>query len=93
MAHQHHDFELRLRDAERLWLFVQLRFSDQEALDASLKEAQNSSRCWELEAKEAVERAVWVEAEREAARHEATMARLEIEAMSGAQSQIEVELV
>ena len=58
MAHQHHDFELRLRDAERLWLFVQLRFSDQEALDASLKEAQHSSRRWELEAKEAVERAV-----------------------------------
>ena len=39
MAHQHHDFELQLRDAERLRLFVQSRLSDQEALDASWKEA------------------------------------------------------
>ena len=84
MALQHHDFELWLRDAERLRLFVQLRLSDQEALDASLKEAQHSSRRWELEAKEAMERAVRTEAERDVARHEAAMARLEIEVMSDA---------
>ena len=40
MAVQHHEFQLQLRDAERLRLFVQSRLSDQEALDASLKEAQ-----------------------------------------------------
>ena len=83
MAFQHHDFELQLRDAERLRLFVQSRLSDQEALDASLKEAQLSSRCWELEAKDAMERAVRAETERDAARHEVAMARLEIDAMSG----------
>ena len=92
MALQHHDFKLRLRDAERLWLFVQLRLSDQEALDASLKEVQLSSRSWELEAKEDMERAVQVEAERDAARHEATMARLDIEAMRGARAQVATEL-
>ena len=52
---------------ERLRLFVQLRLSDQEALDASLKEAQLSSRRWELEAKEAMERVVWAEIERDVA--------------------------
>ena len=86
MAHQHHDFELRLREAERLRLFVQSRLSSQEALDASLKEAKHSSRRWKLEAKEAVERAVRAEAERDAARHETAMARLEIEAMSYARA-------
>ena len=39
-----------------------------------------------------MERAVWAEAERDAARHEAAMARLEIEAMSGARAQVEAEL-
>ena len=93
MTYQHHDFELRLRDAERLRLFVQSRLSYQEALDASLKKAQHSSRRLELEAKEAGERAVQAEVERDVARHEAAMARLEIEAMSGAWAQVEAELV
>ena len=88
MAYQHHDFELRLRYAERLRLFVQSRLSDQEAL----KEAQHSSRRWELEAKEVVERVVQAKAERDAARHETTMARLKIEAMSGARTHVETEL-
>ena len=92
MAFQHHDFELRLRDAERLPLFVQSRLFDQEALDASLKEAQPSSRCWELAAKEAMGRAVRAETERDATRHEAAIARLEIDAMSGAQAHVEAEL-
>ena len=78
MALQHHDFELRLRDVERLWLFVQSRLSDQETLNAYLKEAQLASRRWELEAKEFVGRAVQAEAKRDAARYEAAMARLEM---------------
>ena len=57
-----------------------------------MKEAQHSSRRWELEAKEVAERAVPAEAERDAARHETAMARLEIEAMSDARVQVEVEL-
>ena len=61
-------------------------------MDASLKEAQHSSRRWELEAKEVVERVVRAEVERDAARHEAAMARLEFEAMSGALAQVEAEL-
>ena len=92
MALQHHDLELRLRDTEKLRHFVQSKFSNQEALDASLKEAQLSSRCWELEAKEAMERVVRAETERDAARHEAAMARLEIDAMSGARAQVEAKL-
>ena len=92
MAHQHHDFELRLRDAERLRLFVQPRLSNQEALDASLKETQHSSRRWDLEAKEATDRAVRAEEERDAGQHETVMARLKIELMSGARAQVEAEL-
>ena len=59
-------------------------------MDASLKEAQLSSQRWELEDKEAMERVVWAETERDAARHEAAMARLEIDALNG--TQVEVEL-
>ena len=84
MALQHHDFELRLRDAERFRLFVQSSLSDQEVLNASLKEARLASRRWEFEAKETVERAVQAEGERDVSHNEATMARLEIEAKSGA---------
>ena len=57
-----------------------------------MKEAQLSSQHWELEAKEAREREVRVETELDVARHEATMARLEIDAMSGAWAQVEAEL-
>ena len=42
-------------------------------------EEEASSRRWESEAQEAVERAVRVEAERGAARHEALMAKLDAE--------------
>ena len=77
MALQHHEFQLRLRDAEKLRLYVELGLSDQEILTASLKEAHLNARSWELEAKEAVDRAARAEVERYAARHEAAMARLE----------------
>ena len=46
---------------------------------ASLKEAELECRRLELEAKEYAERAASAEAERDAARHEAAMAKLEIE--------------
>ena len=51
-----------------------------------------SSRRWELEAKEVVERAVRAEAERDAACHEASMARLDVEDMGSARAQVESEL-
>ena len=55
-------------------------------------EAEASSRCWESEDKEAVERAVWAKAERDAARHEASMAKLDAEAVGSARAQVEFEL-
>ena len=67
MVLQHHEFQLRLRDAEKLRLYVQSRLFDQESLDASLKEAQSSARCWELEAREAVDKVARAEAERDVA--------------------------
>ena len=55
-------------------------------------ETEASSRCWESEAKEAIERAVWVEAERDDTRHEASMARLDAEASGSTLTQLESEL-
>ena len=52
MALQHHEFELRLRDAKRLRLFVQASMAEWEMRDASLKKAELECRCLELEAKE-----------------------------------------
>ena len=76
MALQHHEFQLRLRDAEKLRLYVQSGLSDQESLNTSLKEAQLNARHWELEAKEAVDKATRVEAEMDASRHGASEGRL-----------------
>ena len=76
MAFQHREFQTRLRDAERLRLYTQSTFSDQKALSDSLMEAKSNSRLWELEAKEAGEWEVRAEVERDAARHEVAMARL-----------------
>ena len=45
-----------------------------------------SSRRWESEAKEANERAVWAEAERDATRHEVSMARLDAEETGSARA-------
>ena len=46
----------------------------------------------ELEAKEAVDKASWVEAKRDAARHETAMAQLETKAAGNAREQVESEL-
>ena len=61
-------------------MYVQSGLFDQKTLNASLKKAQLNARPWELEAKEAVDRAARAEVERDAARHEAAMVRLEIDA-------------
>ena len=79
MALQHHEFKLWLRDVERLRLYVQSGMVERETQSASLKEAELMCRDLELEAKESVEKAAQVEAERDAARHEAAMAKLQIE--------------
>ena len=87
MALQHHEFELRLRDAERLRLYVQSGMVEREMQSASLKEAELG-----LESKESAERAARVEAERDTSRHEAAMAKLEIEWAVNARAQMESEL-
>ena len=45
-----------------------------------------SSQRWESEAKEAVERTVRAEAERDAARHEVSIARLDVKAAGSARA-------
>ena len=93
MVLQHHEFELRLRDAERLRLYVQSGMAKRETQSASLKEAKLTCRHLELEAKESAEKAARAEAERDAARHEAAMAKLQIEGPINTQAQVESELV
>ena len=58
----------------------------------SLKEAELTCRRLELEAKESAERAARAEAERDAARHEAMMAKLQIEWVVNTRAQVESEL-
>ena len=55
-------------------------------------EAESNLRPWESEAKEVVERAVLAEAERDAANHDVTMARLDTEVAGSARTQVESEL-
>ena len=92
MALQHHEFELRLKDAERLRLFVQSGMAEREMQSASLKEAQLACRRLELEAKESAERAAQAEAERDIACHEAAMAKSEVEGAANARMQMESKL-
>ena len=92
MSLQHREFINRLRDVERLRLYVQSGLSTQESLDASLKDVQMIVQRLELEAKEAADKEAWAEEERDAARHETAMARLEIEAVGNARAPVESEL-
>ena len=79
MALQHHEFKLRLRDAERLQLFVQAGMAEREMQSASLKQVELACHRLELEARESAERAAQAEAERDAACHEAAMVKLAAE--------------
>ena len=92
MALQHHEFELRLRDVERLRLFVQAGMAEREMHSASLKKAELECRRLELEARESAERATQAEAERDMACHEAAMAKLATKGAVNTRAQIESEL-
>ena len=92
MALQHHKFELRLRDAERLRLYVQAGMAEREMQSTSLKKAELACRRLELEARESVERAIRVEVERDATFHEVAMAKLATEGAINTRAQIEFEL-
>ena len=89
MALQHHEFELRLMDAERLRLFVQAGMAEWEMHSASLKKSELACRRLELEAREFAERPARAEAERDSARHEAVMAKLVTEGAVNTRAQME----
>ena len=92
MTYQHQEFQTRLRDAERLRLYVQLVVSDHKTLSASLVEAESSSLRWENEVRGSVERMARAEAERDAACHDALMARMDADTAGNARVGVESEL-
>ena len=61
-------------------------------MSASLAEAESSSRRWENEAKESVEKMARAEAERDVARNDALMARMDADASGSARAKVESEL-
>ena len=61
-------------------------------MSASLAEAESSSRRWENEAKGRVERMARAEAERDVARHDASMTRMDANAAGSARAKVEFEL-
>ena len=89
---QHHEFDLWLRDAERLRLYVQAGMAEREMWSASLKKVELAYRRLEMEVRESAERAARAEAERDAACHEAAMAKLATERAVNTQVQIESKL-
>ena len=93
MTYQHQEFQSRLRDEERLRLYAQSAVSDHRALSASLAEAESRSRHWEMEAKEGVEKMARAKAKRDAACHEALMARMDVDEAGSARAKVESELV
>ena len=82
----------RLRDVERLRLYAQSVISDHKALSASLAELEPSSRSWENVAKESVEKMARAKEERDVARHDASMARMDANAAGSARAKVETEL-
>ena len=92
MTYQHREFQSMLRDAERLLLYAQSVVSDHNALSASLAEAESRSQRSEKEAKEGVEKVARAEPERDVARHEALMARMDADAAGSVKAKVESEL-
>ena len=92
MAYQHQEFQTRLRDAERLRLYAQSIISDHKALSASLVEAESSSRRWENEAKESVEKMARADVKSYIARNDASMARMDADAAGNARAKVESKL-
>ena len=92
MVLQHHEFELRLRDSERLRLYVKAGMAEWEIQSASLKQAELACRRLELEAKESTERAARAKVERDAVLHEAAIAKLSAEGALSTRAQVETEL-
>ena len=66
--------------------------SDHKELSISLVEAESSSSRWENEARGSVERMARAETERDAARHDALMARIDVNAVGKARVRVESKL-
>ena len=73
-------------------LYTQSVISDHRALSASFAEAESSLRRWENEAKGSVESMAQVEVERDVARHDASMARMDADVAGSARVKVESEL-
>ena len=73
-------------------LYAQSVVSDHRKLSASLVEAESSSWRWENEAKESVEKGARAEVERDAARHDASIACMDADAAGSARAKVEFEL-
>ena len=61
-------------------------------LSVFLAEAESRSRRWEKEAKEGVEKVARAKAERDVARHKASMTRIDVDAARSARAKVEFEL-
>ena len=92
MTYQHREFQSRLRDAERLRFYAQSVVFYHRVLSASLADAKSSSRRWENEAKESAEKMARAEAERDTASHDASMARMDANAVGSARVKVDSEL-
>ena len=69
-------------------LYTQFVVYDHKALSASLTEVESSSRRWENEAKESIQKMARTEAERVFARHDASMARMDANAAGSAKAKV-----
>ena len=92
MTYQHREFQSQLRDMERLRLYFQSTNFYHKVLSASLAEAESRSRRWEKEAEEGVEKVARVEVKKDAARHEASMARMDADAAGSVRAKVESRL-
>ena len=73
-------------------LYAQSVVSNHKALSAFLAEAESSSRGWEKEAKEGVEKLDQEKVERDVAYHEALIARMDADAARNARAKVESKL-
>ena len=92
MTYQHREFKSQLRDAERLQLYAQSVVADHTVLSSSLAEVESRSQRREKEAKEGIEKVARAEVEKDAARHEASMARMDADTGGSARAKVESEL-
>ena len=73
-------------------LYAQSIVFDHRALSASLAEVESSSWRWENEAKESAEKMARAKAERDTARHDASMAHMDAHAAGSARAKVESTL-